>query len=120
MTWARTDDEALRPLPALQATLGAEHAAAHVYAALGGRVRADDDPTTAARLRAAYEVHRARRDQLRSIIADLGKVPVAAEAGYRVDADGRASAELLRVARVTAVGSAVVALLGAVIWRRSR
>ncbi len=92
------------PLPkaaALQATLAAEHAAVFVYGVLGGRVSSVDDPLTAARLRAAYEAHRARRDQLRSVIADLGKEPVAAAAGYRVDAHTRAAADLLRVARRT-------------------
>jgi hypothetical protein len=90
-----------RPLPALQETLSAEHAAVHVYAVLGGRVSRDSDPIAAERLRAAYEAHRARRDQLRSVIADLGKDPVVAAAGYRVDARTRDAVELLRVARIT-------------------
>jgi hypothetical protein len=93
--------EALRPVPALQETLAAEHAAVHVYAVLGGRVSALEDPTVTERLRAAYEVHRARRDQLRSVIADLGRTPVAAAAGYEVDVHSRDAAELLRVARTT-------------------
>jgi hypothetical protein len=88
-------------LPALQETLAAEHAAVHVYAVLGGRVSTDTDPITADRLRAAYEAHRARRDQLRSVIADLGKEPVAAAPGYRVDARTRDAARLLAVARTT-------------------
>ena len=91
----------LRPLPALQQTLAAEHAAVFVYGVLGGRVSELSDPTAAGRLDAAYEAHRARRDQLRSVIADLGEEPVAAEAGYRVDVPGRGAEELLRVARLT-------------------
>jgi hypothetical protein len=91
----------LRPLAALQETLAAEHAAVYVYAALGGRVSSTDDPRTAVRIRAAYEVHRARRDELRSVIADLGAVPVAAEAAYRVDATSRDPDVLLGVARST-------------------
>jgi hypothetical protein len=91
----------VRPLPALQQTLAAEHAAVNVYAVLGGRVSALEDPVVADRLRAAYEAHRARRDQLRSVIADLGTVPVAAAAGYDVDVRSREAAELLRVARTT-------------------
>jgi Domain of unknown function (DUF4439) len=90
-----------RPLPALQETLAAEHAAVHVYAVLGGRVSAVTDPGTADRLRAAYEAHRARRDQLRSVVADLGKEPVAAAAAYRVGARTRNADELLRTARLT-------------------
>ena len=93
--------DSVRPLQALQQTLAAEHAAVHVYAVLGGRVSELADPTAADRLEAAYEAHRARRDQLRSVIADLGKEPVAAAAGYRVDVEGRDTEELLRVARVT-------------------
>ncbi len=90
-----------RPSEALQETLAAEHAAVYVYAVLGGRVSTATDPLTADRMRAAYEVHRARRDQLRSVVADLGKEPVAAEAGYQVDARTRDADELLAVARST-------------------
>ena len=90
-----------RPLSALQETLAAEHAAVHVYAVLGGRVSAVTDPVTADRFRAAYEAHRARRDQLRSVIADLGKEPEPASAAYQVDARTRDADELLRVARLT-------------------
>lgn len=93
--------EGRRPLPALQETLAAEHAAVHVYGVLGGRVSSTTDPITADRFRSAYEAHRARRDQLRSTIADLGREPVVAAAGYRVDARTRDAAELLRVARGT-------------------
>ena len=94
-----TGSAALRPLAALQETLAAEHAAVFVYGVLGGRVSTVTDPLTADRLRAAYEAHRARRDQLRSSVADLGTVPVAAEPAYRVDARTRAASELLAVAR---------------------
>ncbi len=93
-------DGSVRPLPALQQTLAAEHAAVAVYAALGG-ASSPEDPAVADLLRAAYDVHRARRDQLRSEIADLGKEPVAAEAGYEVDLNSREPADLLRVARTT-------------------
>jgi hypothetical protein len=85
----------------LQQTLAAEHAAVAVYAVLGGRVSSLEDPLVAELLRAAYEVHRGRRDQLRSEIADLDKVPVAAAAGYDVDVRSREAEELLRVARST-------------------
>jgi Domain of unknown function (DUF4439) len=91
----------VRPLAALQQTLAAEHAAVHAYAVLGGRVSTLEDPLVADLLRAAYEEHRARRDQLRSVIADLEKVPVAAAAGYDVDVRSREASELLRAARTT-------------------
>jgi hypothetical protein len=91
--------DAFRPLSALQETLAAEHAAVFVYGVLGGRVSSASDPITADRLRAAYEAHRSRRDQLRSSIADLDKVPVAAAPAYDVDVRNRAATELLAVAR---------------------
>jgi len=101
------------PLEALQATLAAEHAAVYAYAVLGGRVSTTRDPGTAAQLRAAYEVHRGRRDQLRSLLADRGAVPVPAEAAYQVDARTRESDVLRQVAlsterRCTAVDAQLV------------
>ena len=97
-----------RSLRALQETLAGEHAAVHVYAVLGGRVSTVSDPLTAERLRSGYEAHRARRDHLRSVIADRGGQPVAAAPGYRVDARTRDAAELLRVARLTEDRAAAV------------
>ena len=46
---------------------------------------------TAALLRASYDAHRARRDRLRSLVADRDETPVAAEAGYDVDAEDRSA-----------------------------
>ncbi len=91
----------MTPLEALQATLAGEHAAVHVLATLGGRVSSSADPVTAARLREAYEVHRARRDHLRSRLADLGEQPVAPAAGYDVDDDSRDPGRLTAAARRT-------------------
>ncbi len=79
----------MTPREALRATLAGEHAAVHVFATLGGRVSAAEHPATAARLREGYEAHRARRDWLRSRLADLGEPPVAPAAGYDVDDDTR-------------------------------
>jgi hypothetical protein len=87
----------MTPLEALQATLAGEHAAVHVLATLGGLVSAGDDPGTAARLREAYEAHRARRDHLRTRITDLGVDPVPPAAGYAVD-DGSRDADRLTAA----------------------
>lgn len=92
----------MRSAEALQATLAGEHAAVHVYAVIGGRLPATENPVTAERFRAAYDAHRARRDQLRSLIADSGATPEPAAAAYRVDgAAGRDPVQLLRVARQT-------------------
>jgi hypothetical protein len=104
----------MTPLEALQATLAGEHAAVHVFATLGGRVSTSEHPETAARLREAYEAHRARRDDLRSRLADLGEQPVPPAAGYDVDDDsrdpGRLSASGRRAEeRCTAVYAQLVA-----------
>jgi hypothetical protein len=89
------------PLEALQATLAGEHAAVHVFATLGGRVSASADPATAARLREGYEAHRARRDELRTRLADLGEQPVPPAAAYEVDDDSREPERLTAAARRT-------------------
>ena len=91
----------MTPVEALQATLAGEQAAVQVLATLGGRVAASSDPTVAARLREAYDAHRARRDHLRSRIADLGEEPVAPAAAYEVDEDSRDPARLTAAARRT-------------------
>jgi hypothetical protein len=98
----------VRPLEALQETLDAEHAAVYVYALLGGRISASADPGAAAQLQAAYDVHRARRDQLRSRVADLGETPDPAEPAYQVDAHTRDPDALRRVALSTEERCAVV------------
>ncbi|MET7704422.1 DUF4439 domain-containing protein, partial [Streptomyces sp. NPDC005485] len=75
-TGSATAEEA--ELRALQAALGAEHAAVYGYGVVGGKVqegRRDE-------ARAAYAAHRARRDALVRAVRDLGGKPVAASAGY--------------------------------------
>jgi hypothetical protein len=101
-------------LQALQETLAGEHAAVHVLATLGGRLPSGDNPETAARLRAAYEAHRARRDHLRTRITDLGAEPVPPAAGYEVDDGSRDPDRLVAAAlrteeRCTAVYAQLVA-----------
>ncbi len=91
----------MKPAQALRATLAAEHAAVYVYAVVGGRLSVSEHPTVAATIRTAYEAHRGRRDQLRSVIADLGQPPEPAAPAYRVDAGDRSAGHLLKVARTT-------------------
>jgi len=98
----------VKPVPALQATLAAEHAAVFVYGVLGGRVSAARDPSVAALLRSAYDTHRGRRDRLRAVISGLGRVPVAAEVAYEVSAQNRSAAHLAQVALDTERRCAVV------------
>ena len=91
----------MRPEEALAATLEAEHAATHVYAVLGGRISVTEDPEAAALLRAGYDTHRARRDRLRALLADLGESPAAAAPAYDVPARSRDARRLLEVAAAT-------------------
>jgi hypothetical protein len=89
------------PVEALQAALAGEHAATYVYSTLGGRISTSDHPVLAERLRAAYEVHRGRRDHLRSLVAATGATPEPPAAAYLVDADDRDARSLSRVAVTT-------------------
>jgi hypothetical protein len=67
---------------ALQTTLAAEHAAVYVFGLLGSRTSAQAEAALYDELRAAYEVHRERRDTLIGEIAALGATPAAAAAAY--------------------------------------
>ena len=89
----------MTPREALQATLAAEHAAVAAYAELGGRVSTSASPVETAALRAAYAVHRERRDHLRTLVASLGDEPTPPAAGYRVPAASRRTPQLVAVAR---------------------
>lgn len=91
----------MTPIEALQTTLAGEHAAVYVYGALGGRTSASAEPALAAALRAAYDVHRSRRDQVTAMIRARAEVPVVSEVSYVLpnDADTpgrcrRAAAEI--------------------------
>lgn len=81
---ARTDaaegDARGAELRALQAALAAEHAAVYGYGMVGGRI--GDDRRKEAR--EGYDAHRARRDELRRGVRDLGGTPRAAAAAYEL------------------------------------
>jgi rubrerythrin len=70
------------PLAALQTALEAEHAALHVYGALGARTSASATPQLFGDVSAAYADHRARRDLLTARVLDRGADPVAAQPAY--------------------------------------
>lgn len=91
----------MTPLEALQQTLAGEHAAVYVYGVLGGRVSSSQQPRLAARLSSAYVTHRARRDQLMSMVRAAGGDPVAAAVSYRLPNVSRNAAQLAAGARVT-------------------
>lgn len=65
-------------LKALQAALGAEHAAVYGYGVVGGNIGEGRREEA----REGYDAHRARRDELTRVVRDLGGKPVAADAAY--------------------------------------
>ena len=69
---------------ALQAALAAEHAAVHVYGAVGARTSQTAQPVLFAAVTAAYAQHRARRDSLDARVRELDATPVAAQPAYRL------------------------------------
>jgi hypothetical protein len=74
------------PLDALQTALAAEHAALHIYGALGARTSLSASPGLYAELVAAHDAHRDLRDQLTERIREAGAEPVAAEPAYELPA----------------------------------
>jgi hypothetical protein len=78
----------------LQTSLAAEHAAVYVFGVLGGRAAALEAPALKAGLATVYDVHVARRDQLRARLSHLGVVPVAAEPAYDLPRDLTTAAQL--------------------------
>ncbi|WP_149825640.1 ferritin-like domain-containing protein [Streptomyces tailanensis] len=84
-------------LKAVQAALGAEHAAVYGYGVVGGKI----GEARQSEAREAYDAHRARRDELTRTVRDLGGRPDASAAAYALpfpvtDADSavRLAAEL--------------------------
>ncbi|MFJ8824381.1 ferritin-like domain-containing protein [Streptomyces sp. NPDC102467] len=65
-------------LATVQAALRAEHAAVYGYGVVGGRIGAG----RRAEAKAAYDAHRARRDELRRTVGDLGGSPAESAGAY--------------------------------------
>lgn len=83
----------------LQEVLADEHAAVYVYGVLGARTSESATPDLYLTIRAAYDAHRVRRDELTAQIAADGATPVPAATAYEVPpgletADGVTSAAL--------------------------
>jgi hypothetical protein len=72
-------------LDALQTTLADEHAALYTYGVLGARTSQSATPLLYDALTAGYRRHRARRDQLRTMVEAAGGEPVPAAAAYELD-----------------------------------
>jgi Domain of unknown function (DUF4439) len=100
-------------LDALQAALAAEHAAVYGYGAAGARLRGDAETQA----RAAYDAHRARRDQLTQLIRSRQGAPVAAAPAYALPFPVRTPAEATRLAAQLAVRALQEAAVRAVSWR---
>ncbi|MEV5985150.1 ferritin-like domain-containing protein [Streptomyces sp. NPDC052051] len=81
-------------LTALQAALGAEHAAIYGYGVVGGRIRQERRKDA----REAYDSHRSRRDQLARAVRDLGGTPDVAAAAYALPFPVPDSAAAVRLA----------------------
>jgi hypothetical protein len=101
---------------AAQAALAAEHAAVYGYGVVGGRVALARQPEA----QQAYDAHRAARDAMARTVADLGAVPVAADAGYALPFPVKGPADAVRLAafleeRVAgAYGDLVAASIGGI------
>lgn len=91
--------EPMTPQEALQTTLAAEHAAVYVYGVVGGRVSVSTQPDLWSRVRSAYALHRARRDQLTAMVRAVGREPVASEVSYQVPNRARTALEQEEAAR---------------------
>lgn len=89
----------MTPLEALQQTLAGEHAAVYAYGVLGGRISSSQEPGLAAAVRAAYTLHRARRDQLVAMVLDRGADPVAAEVSYELPTPAMKPGQIRAAAR---------------------
>jgi rubrerythrin len=88
----------MTPEEALQATLAGEHAAVYVYGVLGGRVSSSAEPELAAALRAAYDLHRGRRDQVIAMVRAVDASPVEAAVSYEVPTPAQTPQQCRRAA----------------------
>lgn len=85
-------------IEALQETLAAEHATTYVYGVIGAHTSRSATPVLFASVTDAYRTHRDRRDELTSMLRDLGAEPVAAAPVYAAPAGLDATARVERAA----------------------
>ncbi|WP_369252642.1 ferritin-like domain-containing protein [Streptomyces sp. R41] len=90
----RSQEAEAAELKALQAALGAEHAVVYGYGVVGGKIGAG----RRSEARAAYDAHRARRDELVRAVRDLGGKPEASAAAYALPFAVKDSATAVRLA----------------------
>lgn len=85
----------------LQVALAGEHAAVYVFGVLAAQTSESVQPKVWADLDAAYEWHRATRDELVARITAGKETPVAAAASYRLPNRAANADQVLRAALVT-------------------
>ncbi|MFF5206298.1 ferritin-like domain-containing protein [Streptosporangium sp. NPDC000396] len=78
----------------LSAALAAEHAAVYAYAVIGARTTGDLRATATS----AFNAHRARRDQLRTLIIARGGTPAEPDATYRLPLTPSTAAQAVELA----------------------
>ena len=93
---------------ALQATLAAEHAAIFAYGDAGAHTSQSAQPQLFDTVSVLYRTHRARRDQLRLLLADRGVEPVAAAPVYELPASPTGPREVRRLALRTEAHCAAI------------
>lgn len=76
----------MTPLQPLQATLAAEHAAAHLFGVLAAQTSQAEQPDRFATASARHAVHLGRRDSLVDQLRAREATPVAAAAAYEIPA----------------------------------
>ncbi|MGI5160184.1 ferritin-like domain-containing protein [Microbispora sp. CA-102843] len=79
---------------ALGRALSAEHAAVYAYGVIGGKMSG----ALLRRATAGFDAHRARRDQLRTLIAQRGGTPAEPGTAYRLPFAVRRPADAVRLA----------------------
>ena len=88
----------MTPEEALQTMLAGEHAAVYVYGVLGGRLSESAEPDLATAIRAAYDLHRGRRDQVIAMVRAADAEPVEAEVSYEVPTPAQTAEQCRRAA----------------------
>jgi hypothetical protein len=92
------------PIDALQQALAAEHAAVYGYGVAGAHLSG----AAVRAARAAIDVHRARRDRLRTLVVDARAEPAEAAAAYRLPLPVTDAASARRLAALIERDIAVV------------
>ncbi|MEU7892921.1 ferritin-like domain-containing protein [Nonomuraea sp. NPDC049152] len=91
---------AANDVAAMNKALAAEHAAIYAYGLMGARTTG----SLRAKVTAAFDAHRARRDQLRALISSGGGKPAEPEAAYTLPVVPGNATEAVRLAVLVEAG----------------